>query len=81
MQILKIDIAAATGLPAGPCCETCGAVTRLVGTEDHPRMRGLIVKTYECAACDSVVAVVSPPPVKSINAIVLVETPPAGSAP
>jgi hypothetical protein len=32
-------------------CERCGAATRLVGIEPHPRLAETDVWTFECANC------------------------------
>ena len=32
-------------------CEKCGAATRLVGIEQHPRLSDTDVWTFECASC------------------------------
>jgi hypothetical protein len=32
-------------------CEKCGAATRLVGIEPHPRLSDTDVWTFECASC------------------------------
>ena len=75
MNTLSIDFTGPLALAAGPICARCGKATRLVGVEAHPRLKRNEIRTYECATCDAMVAVVSPPPAININGLVLFERP------
>jgi hypothetical protein len=81
MDTLTIDFIGLVPLQTGPVCEECGGPTRLIGIEDHPRLKGTSIRTFECPACSAMVAALSPPPSRQINAIVLVEPPPAIAKP
>ena len=70
MNMLSIDLTSSQS--SGPFCQACGGLTRLAGVESHPRLPRTDLRTYECAACRDVQAVVAPQPSTSINAIVAV---------
>lgn len=72
MSMLNIDAIASEGAPDGPFCDTCSGRTRLVGIEAHPRIPRTDMRTYECMACESVIAVAAPQPSLSVNALVVV---------
>jgi hypothetical protein len=81
MDTITIDFIGPTPMLTGPLCKECGGPTRLIGIEDHPRLKGISIRTFECPPCSAMVAVLSPPPSQQINAIVLVEQPPAIAKP
>lgn len=70
MTMIDIDFAA-PAVPDGPFCGACGGRTQLVGMEAHPRLPHTDIRTYECAACEDVQAVVAPHPTRSINAMIV----------
>jgi hypothetical protein len=74
MNTLNIDLTSSQS-PAGPFCQACGGRTRLAGVEQHPRLPRTDLRTYQCAACRDVQAVVAPHPSPSINAIIVVASP------
>jgi hypothetical protein len=69
MSMINIDLMSPLP-PDGPYCEVCHGRTRLVGVEPHPRLTRTDLRTYECAACESVQVVAAPHPKKSVNAVV-----------
>jgi hypothetical protein len=75
MDRITVEFIGPVPLLTGPPCETCSGPTRLVGIEGHPRLKGTSIRTFECPPCSVMVALLSPPPSRQINAIVLVEQP------
>jgi hypothetical protein len=70
--MLNIDTMAPGGALDGPFCDSCGARTRLVGIEAHPRIARTDLRTYECTGCDSSHVVAAPQPSASVNALIVV---------
>ena len=81
MKTLTIDFIGPVPLLTGPLCEKCNGPTRLIGIETHPRLEGTSVRTFECPPCSTMAAVLSPPPSKQINPVVLVEQPGTNAKP
>ena len=59
MKTLSINLRQPDVL-SGPACTTCSGRTRLTGVEPHPTQPHTDLRTFQCLACDEVLAVMVP---------------------